>query len=93
LALSLSRLHLTSFRLGRVVRHNIEPENLINNILYQADKYEFKKAKKWGKIYLKTLPREGCLSVQITSKFIADLKWLADFPERLKEYNEMGKGS
>jgi hypothetical protein len=38
------------------------------------------------------VPLKGCLSVQITSKFIADLKWLADFPERLKEYNEMGKG-
>jgi hypothetical protein len=49
--------------------------------------------KKGEKALQKNLfPSEGCLSVRITSKFVADLKWLADFPERLKEFNEMGKG-
>lgn len=35
----------------------------------------------------------GCLLLQMTSRFIVNLKWLADLPERLKKYNQMGKGN
>jgi len=39
-----------------------------------------------------TLPHWGCLTVQITSKFIADLKRLATLPEKIREYDSLLKG-
>jgi hypothetical protein len=60
---------------------------LIIEIQYFKGQKKMVKSTKSGHFLTK-----GCLTVQITSKFVADLKWLADFPERLKEYNELGKG-
>jgi len=39
-----------------------------------------------------TSPHKGCLTVQISTKFIADLKRLADLPKKIKEYDELLKG-
>ena len=46
--------------------------------------------KKWGKIRFSDLaPALGCLTVQIATKFIADLKRLADLSKKIKEYDSL----
>ncbi|MGY4384018.1 hypothetical protein ACVWYN_001044 [Pedobacter sp. UYP24] len=37
------------------------------------------------------LSKLGCLMVQISSNFIADLKRLAELPQKMKEYDELLK--
>ncbi len=51
------------------------------------------RAKKMGqKSVLKTLPHEGWKDFQISSRFIADLKRLADLPRKMKEVEGWLKG-
>jgi len=50
-------------------------------------------AKKWGKsLILRLLPHAGWKDFQISSRFIADLKRLADLPRKMKEVEGWLKG-
>jgi hypothetical protein len=47
--------------------------------------------KRGQKIFKNPLPCEGSATVQISNKFIADLKRIAELDTKMTEYDELGK--
>jgi len=61
-----------------------------HELIYLKNK-ELQDKKKGQKLNKKSLSHNGWLMAPISTKFVADLKRLAEIPRRMKEFEELGK--
>ena len=64
--------------------------NTAAELIYLENK-ALRAKKKGQKPLLKTLPHKGSIIIQISSRFVADLKLLADLKRKMDEMDSIGR--